>query len=78
MTNATLQVLFDLCAHPRYIDELRQEALGVLEENGGEWGLKATKSMKRMDSFFKESQRLNPPNFRTCVPPDARIEVLTR
>ncbi|KEQ60843.1 phoma betae P450 monooxygenase No.2 [Aureobasidium melanogenum CBS 110374] len=31
---AVAQVLFDLCAHPEYVEPLRQEALSVLREKG--------------------------------------------
>lgn len=64
MTSATLHALFDLCTMPQYIEDLRSEAVEALEQTNGGWQLSTTKSMKLMDSFLKESQRLNPPNFR--------------
>ncbi|KAI1997538.1 hypothetical protein LOZ53_000545 [Ophidiomyces ophidiicola] len=56
---AVAQVLFDLCAHPEYVEPLRQEALEVLREGG--YTKQALANMKKMDSFMRESQRLSPP-----------------
>ncbi|OKL55589.1 hypothetical protein UA08_09170 [Talaromyces atroroseus] len=53
------QVLFDLCAHPEYVEPLRQEALEVLRKGG--YTKQALADMKKMDSFMRESQRLRPP-----------------
>lgn len=60
---AVAQVLFDLCAHPEYVEPLRQEALSVLREKG--YTKQALADMKQMDSFMRESQRLSPPTLRT-------------
>lgn len=57
---AVAQVLFDLCAHPEYVEPLRQEALEVLRQHGG-YTKQALAGMKKMDSFMRESQRLSPP-----------------
>ncbi|KAH0002344.1 phoma betae P450 monooxygenase No.2, partial [Aureobasidium melanogenum] len=56
---AVAQVLFDLCAHPEYVEPLRREALSVLREKG--YTKQALADMKQMDSFMRESQRLSPP-----------------
>lgn len=56
---AVAQVLFDLCAHPEYIEPLRQEALDALRKGG--YTKQALVDMKKMDSFMRESQRLSPP-----------------
>lgn len=53
-TNQTLtNALYDLCDHPEYIDGLREE----LKKNniGGR-----PEDLPLMDSFLKESARLNP------------------
>ncbi|OTA92253.1 hypothetical protein M434DRAFT_396605 [Hypoxylon sp. CO27-5] len=49
-------VLFDLCAHPEYVDILRKEV------EGSAFGdfMKTTKGLPLLDSFIKESSRLNP------------------
>jgi hypothetical protein len=69
MTDATLQALFDLCTEPGYIDVLRSEVQHALSKSGGVWNLETTRSMQRMDSFLKESQRFNPPHFSKSYQP---------
>ena len=56
---AVAQVLFDLCAHPEYVEPLRQEAIEILRRGG--YTKQALADMKKMDSFMRESQRLSPP-----------------
>lgn len=47
--------LYDLCEHPEYIEKLREE----LAQTGGEfWN--CLDSLPLLDSFLKESARLNP------------------
>lgn len=56
---ALQNILMDLLANPQYIDELQKEAEIVRREEGG-----STKNgmarLKKLDSFMKESQRMNP------------------
>ncbi|MCJ1434735.1 hypothetical protein MMC27_004105 [Xylographa pallens] len=56
-----VHVIYDLAAHPEYIQALRDEIRQVWDEDGG---LKKTSFVKlrRLDSFLKESQRFNPPS----------------
>ncbi len=54
---------FDMCARPEYFEPLRQEAFAVLEEDGG-WQKSTLNKMRKLDSFLKESQRMNPPSLR--------------
>lgn len=72
---AVAQVLFDLCAHPEYVEPLRQEALEVLREEG--YTKQALNDMKQMDSFMRESQRMSPPTLRQFSPSLATRLVLT-
>ncbi|PYH37644.1 cytochrome P450 [Aspergillus neoniger CBS 115656] len=58
---ALTETLYDLCAYPEYQDELRQEVLDALEVNGG-WEKTTLLRMRKLDSFMKESQRMNPPS----------------
>ncbi|KAF9453720.1 cytochrome P450 [Macrolepiota fuliginosa MF-IS2] len=51
------QGVYDLAIHPEYIKELREEAESVIEEYG--WTKGAMQKMRKVDSFLKESQRLN-------------------
>ncbi|KAL1853614.1 hypothetical protein Daus18300_011737 [Diaporthe australafricana] len=55
----TIHVLFDLCAHPEYIQPIRDEVQEAVAKSGGKWTLSVIASMKKLDSFMKESQRLN-------------------
>lgn len=50
--------LYDMSSHPRYIDELREEIVKVLREDGG-WKKTSLSKMKLLDSCMKESQRVN-------------------
>ncbi|KAI2642334.1 cytochrome P450 [Xylaria nigripes] len=52
-----IHVLFDLCANPQFTDELRQDVQQAITESG--WTLAAIARMKKLDSFMKESQRMN-------------------
>lgn len=63
---AVAQVLFDLCAHPEYVEPLREEAIEVLGRGG--FTKQALADMKKMDSFMRESQRLSPPTLRKSAP----------
>ncbi|KAI5364932.1 Putative cytochrome P450 [Septoria linicola] len=66
--NTTMSItndLFDLIEHPEYIDVLRQEVDTVVTEERG-WTKQALTKMRKMDSFMKESQRMNPSTPITC------------
>ncbi|KAI1816638.1 cytochrome P450 [Poronia punctata] len=52
-----IHVLFDLCANPEYVESLRQDVRQAVDESG--WTLAAIAKMKKLDSFMKESQRMN-------------------
>ncbi|KAF8852075.1 cytochrome P450 monooxygenase [Acephala macrosclerotiorum] len=54
-------VIYDLAAHPEYITPLREELESVLKEDGGVLEKTSMTKLKKMDSFLKESQRMNPP-----------------
>ncbi|KAM3418000.1 hypothetical protein BST61_g6211 [Cercospora zeina] len=66
--NTTMSVtndLFDLIEHPEYIETMREEVVTVLAEEQG-WTKQALTKMRIMDSFMKESQRMNPSTPITC------------
>ncbi|OJJ05782.1 hypothetical protein ASPVEDRAFT_153946 [Aspergillus versicolor CBS 583.65] len=56
----TTHFIYDLCTYPEYYEPLRQEIISVLREDGG-FKKTTLNKMRKMDSFLKESQRLNPP-----------------
>ena len=49
--------LYDLCEHPEYITPLREE---LEKATLADYSLWHTEHMPRLDSFLKESARLNP------------------
>lgn len=53
--------MYDLTANPEYLEPLRQEVEQVLAEDGG-WAKGTAAKLVMMDSFMKESQRLNTPS----------------
>lgn len=50
--------MYDLCAHPEYIEPLRYEVKGVVDASG--WDKTTLNRLHKLDSFLKESQRFNP------------------
>lgn len=54
--------LYYLCAYPEYQDFLRNDIITVLRERG--WNKQSLYNMKLLDSFMKETQRLN--SLREC------------
>jgi cytochrome P450 len=58
-TMAAAHALYDLCERPEYFEPLREELRTVLQEDGG-WQKLTVHKLRKMDSFLKESQRLNP------------------
>lgn len=53
-----VNTLFDLLAYP-HCQELLREEIGESVSDAGGWSLASVQNMKRLDSFIKESQRLN-------------------
>ncbi|KAF5006715.1 hypothetical protein FDECE_6925 [Fusarium decemcellulare] len=56
LSASTTFALFDLCDHPEYIDPLRKE----VEGSDFDVFMKTTKGLPLLDSFIKESARINP------------------
>lgn len=63
-------LLFDLCAHPEYVEPLRREIEDLLHQEGEIFTKKALNKLVKLDSFMKESQRFNPLALRTSLPPN--------
>lgn len=56
----TTHLLLDLAAHPGFVEEVRAEMVAALAETGGEMNNSYIHKLQKLDSFMKESQRLNP------------------
>ncbi|KAF2015074.1 cytochrome P450 [Aaosphaeria arxii CBS 175.79] len=52
-----IHALYDLCAHPNLVEELREEAIKELGANG--WTQASLLKLGKMESFLKESGRTN-------------------
>jgi cytochrome P450 len=57
---ATINLIYDLVARPKYMEPLREEVDRIWEETNGVLDKKAMSKLNKLDSFLKESQRLNP------------------
>ncbi|KAH9906752.1 cytochrome P450 [Xylariomycetidae sp. FL2044] len=60
---ALTHAIFDLCVMPEYVEPLRLEAQASYSEDNGQWRLSTVQRLRRLDSFLKESQRLNNSGF---------------
>lgn len=60
---AATQTLFDLCTRPEYILPLQGEVVQAVTEDNGFQKPTLTK-LRKLDSFMRESQRINPPSLR--------------
>ncbi|KAG6354189.1 hypothetical protein INS49_004793 [Diaporthe citri] len=56
----TTHLLLDLASHPGIVEELGAEMVTALAETGGEMNNSYIHKLQKLDSFMKESQRLNP------------------
>ncbi|KAF5018608.1 hypothetical protein F66182_9400 [Fusarium sp. NRRL 66182] len=63
--SSTTQAIYDLAAHPEYIHILRKEVESVPRDENGTFNKDSVLAMDKLDSFLKESQRLNSPDLTT-------------
>jgi cytochrome P450 len=75
-TITTTAAIYDLAAHPEYIQPLRDEIQRIIDEDGqdvdGDGFVRVKKSsmpkLWKLDSFLKESQRFTPAQLRkSCL-----------
>lgn len=67
-TNLTVNVIYDLAARwDEYAHELRSEIENALDEDGGTMIKTTPLKLSKMDSFIKESQRMNPGSARKLL-----------
>ena len=57
---ALTHIVFDLVARPEYMKRLRDEIRQVLDDDDGTFTESRLAKLELLDSFMKESQRLNP------------------
>ncbi|TAQ88952.1 hypothetical protein B7494_g2745 [Chlorociboria aeruginascens] len=60
-------VLYDLASRPEYIAPLREEISVILAEDNGTLLKTSMTKLRKLDSFMKESARLNPPSLLSIV-----------
>ncbi|KAF7531231.1 hypothetical protein G7054_g9086 [Neopestalotiopsis clavispora] len=55
--------LYDLLAHPEYLEPIREEIRAVSRKDGPwmTWEKPSFSKLRKLDSFMRESQRFNPP-----------------
>lgn len=58
-TIIVVTVLYELAAHPEYIEPLREEMIRAIEEDNGLVKKSTLAKMMKLDSFMKESARVN-------------------
>jgi hypothetical protein len=69
MSSSTMGVthaLFDFCSRREFIEPVREDIRQAITEEGG-WTLAAVQRMKKLDSFLRESQRVNHPGLCMLV-----------
>lgn len=60
-TTTIVHALYDLSSLPEAVfKDLRQEVTDIMNGEEEGWSLQAIFKMKKLDSFLKESQRMNP------------------
>ncbi|KAF8844237.1 cytochrome P450 [Paxillus ammoniavirescens] len=64
-SNSFTQALYNLAANPQYIQPLREEVESIVETDG--WSKEALAKMRKVDSFLKESQRVEGIDCATLV-----------
>jgi hypothetical protein len=62
---AFTHALYFLAEHPEYTEPLREEIEAVIEKEG--WTKASMAKMRKLDSFFRESQRLRNISASTCI-----------
>ncbi|KAL4999869.1 cytochrome P450 [Aspergillus recurvatus] len=63
--NFIVSAIFDLVAHPVFLEEIREEFRQKHNEIQGRWDFTALNSLPKLDSAFKETIRLTPGSLTT-------------
>lgn len=68
---ALSHALYDLCAHPEYVEPLREEIERVSKQyTGNDFVKYGLQRLEKLDSFLVESQRFHPPVLSKCARSD--------
>ncbi|KAJ5247561.1 hypothetical protein N7468_002544 [Penicillium chermesinum] len=68
-----INVLYDLLAYPEYLEPLREEIQELAKEKPWKtWGRLEFGRLRKLDSFMRESQRVNPPHSPLHAPGGVR------
>lgn len=62
-----VHMLYDLAAYQEHVEPLREELQAVLSEDGGQFRKSTMSKLRKLDSFMKESQRVNPPGLSEYI-----------
>lgn len=62
--STVISILYDILAHPEYLPEIMEEVQQTLKESP-QWTKQSLAKLRKLDSFMKESQRLNPAGLGT-------------
>jgi hypothetical protein len=59
-----VHVMYDLASRPEYMEPLREEIVQLIKEDGPwkQWQKPSFSKLRKLDSFMRESQRVNPPS----------------
>jgi hypothetical protein len=60
-------MLYDLAAYQEHVEPLHEELQAVLSEDGGQFRKSTMSKLRKLDSFMKESQRVNPPGLSEYI-----------
>ncbi|KAG5808973.1 hypothetical protein H9Q74_007788 [Fusarium xylarioides] len=66
MASTVTQCLMDLATHPDYAAELLEELHTTVKKNNGVIDKRVLTDLWKLDSFIKETQRLNPPDLNAA------------
>lgn len=58
-TISVVAIMYELAARPEYIEPLREEMVNAIEEDGGVLKKTTLNKLMKLDSFMKESARMN-------------------
>lgn len=62
LSATVMQCLIDIATYPEFVPELREEIQQVMNNYNGEITKQGLSDMLKLDSFIKETGRLNPPD----------------